>query len=110
MEIMSDLPVFYWRPGCGFCMALRWRLKAARIPVLEINIWRDAAAAARVRSIAGGNETVPTVVVGEDAFVNPSVDRVREAVRAWRPELLEQAADTGHRKALRRWWKRRVRR
>ena len=46
------------------------------------NIWEDPDAAAFVRSVAGGNETVPTVVVGDKAMVNPSIDEVIEALPA----------------------------
>ncbi len=38
----------------------------------EVNIWDDPSAAAFVRSVANGNETVPTVTVGTAAFVNPT--------------------------------------
>lgn len=68
--------VFYWRPGCGFCRRLRRGLDAAGVTLVERNIWNDPAAAAFVRSVAGGNETVPTVVVGAAALVNPSVDEI----------------------------------
>lgn len=78
---------FYWRPGCPFCMMLRGRLARTRLPVTEINIWENADAAARVRSVAGGNETVPTVFVGGYAMVNPSVNQVLAAVREYAPEL-----------------------
>ena len=44
-------------------MALRVGMWFARIPNRRVNIWRDPDAAARVRAAAGGNETVPTVVV-----------------------------------------------
>jgi len=80
---------FYWRPGCGFCMLLRAHLDAAHLPRHEVNIWEDAEAAARVRSVADGNETVPTVFVGPAAMVNPTIDEVLDAVRAHAPELLE---------------------
>jgi hypothetical protein len=43
------------------------------------------AAAARVRSVAGGNETVPTVLVGEQALVNPSAAEVLGQVRRAMP-------------------------
>ncbi|MQA85742.1 MAG: NrdH-redoxin [Streptosporangiales bacterium] len=78
---------FYWRPGCPFCARLRWNLRRARLPVSEINIWDDPAAAAGVRWITGGDETVPTVVVGARAMVNPSVGQVLDAVRAEAPDL-----------------------
>jgi hypothetical protein len=64
---------------------LRWQLRWARLRVREVNIWRDPAAAARVREITGGNETVPTVIVGERAMVNPSRAQVLAAVRPPQP-------------------------
>ncbi|MFD7263536.1 glutaredoxin domain-containing protein [Streptomyces sp. NPDC059874] len=71
----------YWRPGCAFCIKLRTQLRVARIPYRKVNIWRDPDAAAFVRSVADGNETVPTVVVGDrPAMVNPSLRQVRDAL------------------------------
>lgn len=66
----------YWRPGCGFCHVLRRELDRAGVDRSEVNIWEDPEAAAVVRSIAWGNETVPTVVVGDKAMVNPSAREV----------------------------------
>jgi mycoredoxin len=82
---------FYWRPGCPFCSALRRPLRRSGLPVRKINIWDDPAAAARVRSVAGGNETVPTVVIGKHALVNPSYRELEAAVRRFAPALLDQA-------------------
>lgn len=61
---------------------LRSGLRRAAIPTTEVNIWEDPEAAATVRDVAGGNETVPTVIVGDAALVNPSVDDVRKALAA----------------------------
>ncbi|MFF4434997.1 glutaredoxin domain-containing protein [Streptomyces sp. NPDC001513] len=78
----ANAVTMYWRPGCPFCIKLRTQLRLARIPYRKVNIWRDPEAAAFVRSVADGNETVPTVVVGaHPAMVNPSVRRIREALR-----------------------------
>ncbi|MFV5993944.1 hypothetical protein ACNPQM_16185 [Streptomyces sp. NPDC056231] len=52
-----------------------------------MNIWRDPEAAAFVRSVADGNETVPTVSVAGHAMVNPSKRQVLDAVRAHAPQL-----------------------
>lgn len=52
-------------------MRLRLALWRHRLPVRQVNIWRDPDAAAFVRSVADGNETVPTVVVAGRAMVNP---------------------------------------
>lgn len=54
------------------------------------NIWDDADAAAFVRSVARGNETVPTVTVGTLALVNPSIGELLDAVRTHAPALLER--------------------
>lgn len=80
--------VLYWRPGCPYCSRLRRDLDSIGLPVRAVDIWQDPTAAARVRSIAGGNETVPTVVVGSAALVNPSAVQVVDAVRKRAPDLL----------------------
>jgi mycoredoxin len=82
MGSQMSVPVtVYWRPGCPFCARLRQDLRVMGLPAEEVNIWADPAAAARVRSLAGGNETVPTVVIGERAFVNPPASEVLAQVR-----------------------------
>ncbi len=78
----------FWRPGCPYCAMLRLGLGRARVRAEWINIWEDPAAAARVRDITGGHETVPTVVVGTRAMVNPSARQVIAAVRARQPGTL----------------------
>ena len=52
------------------------------------NIWEDPAAAAVVRAAARGNETVPTVGVGDTYLVNPSLNAVLELVAREAPGLL----------------------
>ncbi|MFE2543987.1 glutaredoxin domain-containing protein [Actinacidiphila glaucinigra] len=79
--------VVYWRPGCTFCMKLRAQLRFARLRHTKVNIWRDPDAAAFVRSVADGNETVPTVTVAGRPMVNPTLRQLREAVRAYAPHL-----------------------
>lgn len=77
--------LFYWRPGCWFCANLRRKLEDADVQFRAINIWEDAEAAASVRTVAGGNETVPTVFVGARAMVNPSANAVLKAIHAETP-------------------------
>ncbi|WP_406456760.1 NrdH-redoxin [Streptomyces sp. NBC_00876] len=77
--------VVYWRPGCPYCMKLRLQLRFTKVRRTEVNIWRDPEAAAFVRSVADGNETVPTVTVAGKAMVNPSRRQVLEAVQALAP-------------------------
>jgi mycoredoxin len=87
--------VFYWRPGCGFCLMLRRRLRRAGVTLEERNIWEDPEAAAFVRSVAGGNETVPTVVVEGRALVNPSARTVLDRLGVERPGRRRHLGQTG---------------
>ncbi|SFQ72785.1 Glutaredoxin [Amycolatopsis arida] len=91
---------FYWRPGCPFCAALRRPLRRSGLPVREINIWTSPSAAAGVRAAAGGNETVPTVFVGEHAMVNPRSRELEAAVREFAPALLDHVRPTEPRRRL----------
>ena len=72
----TDAVHYYWRPGCPFCSMLRRGLDKAGIVTVDHNIWEDPDAAATVREHAGGNETVPTVVIGGVGLVNPSAKQV----------------------------------
>lgn len=46
-----------------------------------IDIWADPDTAAKVRPVARGNKTVPTVVIGSESLVNPSPNAVLVAIR-----------------------------
>jgi len=80
----------YWRPGCGFCSSLLRGLERNGLSFERVNIWDDPDGAVFVRSVAGGNETVPTVRVGEVALVNPTSTDVFRAVADQAPELLPE--------------------
>ncbi|GGI03823.1 mycoredoxin [Egicoccus halophilus] len=83
----------YWRPGCGFCSSLFRGLERTGLSFERVDIWQDEDAAAFVRSVADGNETVPTVRVGNDlALVNPSAREVLRAVADRDPDALPEAA------------------
>lgn len=86
----ADQPTleFYWRAGCGFCMALERNLTRLGVALDKRDIWSDPAAAAFVRSVANGNETVPTVRVGPAAKVNPSAAEVLAMLTEHAPHLL----------------------
>jgi mycoredoxin len=90
----------YWRPGCPFCIALRRPLRRSGLPLREVNIWTDRQAAARIRAATGGDETVPTVFVGDRALVNPSFRQVETLVREHAPHLLEAARPAPRRRGF----------
>lgn len=99
---------FYTRPGCPFSASLLRRLRRHGIPLEVHDIWTDRAAAAFVRSVARGNETVPTVVVGGAAFVNPSVRQVLAATSERAPHLLPEpgTATAAGGRSVRAWFRR----
>jgi mycoredoxin len=78
----------YWRPGCGFCSRLRRRLDEAGIATVDHDIWANPDDAAIVRRHARGNETVPTVVIGDVGLVNPSMNELARHLRQHAPQLL----------------------
>lgn len=78
----------YWRPGCGACSSLRMALAEAGVPARWHDIWADPDARAFVRSVAAGNETVPTVQIGERVLVAPRPRRVIDELLDVAPELV----------------------
>ena len=62
-------PIVYWRPGSFACLRLRLMLLFQTRRVLWVDVWRDPQGLAEVRALADGQDTVPTVVVKDDARV-----------------------------------------
>ncbi len=89
----------YWRPGCPYCARLTWGLRRLKVASTRLNIWTDADAAAFVRSVNGGNETVPTVLIGDTTLVNPSAREVRRELDKYLPHH----DDTQRRLVVVRW-------
>ncbi|MFI7596677.1 glutaredoxin domain-containing protein [Actinoplanes sp. NPDC049681] len=73
-------PIIYWRPGCPFCLRLRATVGLRARRAHWVDIWRDPEGAAAVRAVAGGNETVPTVILAGEPLVNPDPRRIRAAL------------------------------
>lgn len=74
--------VVYHRPGCTFCARLKLVLTGVRSRALWVDIWADPEAAAFVRSVNDGNETVPTVLIDGRPHTNPDPFTVRRALTA----------------------------
>lgn len=93
-DVRSAAPVtVYWRPGCGFCGSLLRGLERTGVAFDRVDIWEDEAGAAFVRSVANGNETVPTVRVVDVALVNPSPADVLREVRDRAPDQLPEGVE-----------------
>ena len=74
--------IVYWRPGCPSCTRLLGGLARLGVTHDAVDIWRDSDSASFVRQVAHGNETVPTVIVGDRTLVNPSLDELVGALGA----------------------------
>jgi mycoredoxin len=73
----------YSTTWCGYCRRLKGQLARAGIPITEVNIEEDPAAADLVMSVNNGNQTVPTLVFADgSALTNPSVAQVTERLAA----------------------------
>lgn len=88
METDDPILEVYWRPGCGYCSSMRAVLAEAGVPVEWHDIWDDPAAAAYVRSVAGGNETVPTVRFRDRVMVAPRPRQLVADLARTDPELV----------------------
>lgn len=76
----EDHAIVYWRPGCPYCADLLGGIDLDDERISLVNIWEDEDAAAFVRTLQDGNETVPTVVVGEQVLTAPDGDEVLAAL------------------------------
>lgn len=90
-----DAVDFYTRPGCPISAGL-WRgLDRRGVGLRRHDIWADPEAAERVRAAARGNETVPTVAVGDTVLVNPRVADVLAVLRREAPHLVPEPPEAG---------------
>ncbi len=77
----------YGRPGCPGVGPVLQLLDAAGVAYDYIDIRQDPDAAARVRELARGYESVPTVVLPDGrAMVEPSTLRLRQALQEQAPD------------------------
>ena len=74
--------VVYWRKGCPFCKRLQLALGRSVRDVVWVDVWADPEASAYVRSVNGGDEVVPTVVIDGEPHTNPSPRTVVAALRS----------------------------
>ena len=74
-------PVVLWRPHCPFCRILFSGIERHGLTVETCNIWEDDEARALLNQRIG-SETVPSVLVGDEILVNPSITELIATVNA----------------------------
>ena len=75
------VPVVLWRPACGFCRMLFAGLERHGIAHERRNIWDDDEARTALRDRIG-SETVPSVLLGDELLVNPSISELLGRIAA----------------------------
>ena len=86
----SELAV-YRRDNCGYCWKLERTLRAAGVDYDRRDIYADPEAAAFVRSVNDGNETVPTVVLPSgEVLTNPKPKDLLRELGIESPSLLQR--------------------
>lgn len=78
MTPTPETVTMYTTTWCGYCIRLKHQMRRAGINYQEIHLERNPEAAAFVRSVNGGNETVPTLVFPDSSTAtNPSIAEVK---------------------------------
>lgn len=81
-EISTDRLVLYGRPGCSSVTSVRRLLDEAGVVYNYLDIRQDAEAAARLRQLTGGYESVPTLVFPDGSvLVEPWVGALRKRLQ-----------------------------
>jgi mycoredoxin len=72
----------YSTTWCGYCQRLKKQLAREGVAFAEVDIEHDPSAEELVKSVNGGNATVPTLVFADgSAMTNPSLREVLAKVR-----------------------------
>lgn len=76
---MADQPTIYSTPWCGYCHRLMKQMDREGLAYQVVDIEQQPDAADYVRSVNGGNQTVPTVVFADgSALTNPSLAQIKQ--------------------------------
>jgi mycoredoxin len=83
---VSGQLTIYSTPWCGYCTRLKRHLDRSGISYVDVDIERDADAAAYVMGVNGGNQTVPTVTFPDGSTAtNPGIPEVMSRLGSAQP-------------------------
>jgi len=83
MDESSPVIILYGRPGCPSVTPIRRLLDEADVAYDYLDIRQDAEAAARLRQLTGGYESVPTLVFPDGSvLIEPWVGALRKRLQA----------------------------
>jgi mycoredoxin len=71
----------YGRPGCAMSQIVRRWLDRRGIPYRYVDIDRDPRMRSRLEWVTGGRVRSPTVVIGGEVLVQPTIEELEWALR-----------------------------
>lgn len=77
---MASPITVYSTTWCGHCKRLLRQLREADIAFQVVDLDEQPEHGRRIEAKTGGYRTVPTLDIGGDLFVNPTIGEVREAL------------------------------
>jgi mycoredoxin len=80
---MPDTIIIYGHPSCPDLGSIIGLLKQSKVKFTYIDIHQDSAAAARVRAINNGNESVPTLAFSDGStLTEPTVGELQSKLES----------------------------
>lgn len=77
---MTSPITVYSTTWCGHCKRLLRQLEEADIAFRVVDLDQHPQHGGRIEAKTGGYRTVPTLDIGGDLFVNPTIGEVKEAL------------------------------
>jgi mycoredoxin len=71
----------YGRPGCAISQMIRRWLDRRGIPYQYVDVERNPQARSQLAWLTGGRVRSPTVVIGGDVLVQPTIEELEWALR-----------------------------
>lgn len=79
---MRDRVTMYVTSWCGYCRRLKRQFAEAGISYHEVDVDEHPHHGKKIVRATGGYRTVPTVEVGGELLVNPTLEEVKQALKA----------------------------
>lgn len=77
-----DAITVYSTTWCGHCRRLTRQLDEEGIAYRVVDVDKDHSFDGKIMAATGGYRTVPTIAIGDELLVNPSLGQVRAALGA----------------------------
>lgn len=80
MKDPAETVTMFSTTWCGYCRRLKRQMDEAGIAYREVDLDDDPTHDERIIARTGGFRTVPTLEIGDELLVNPTIREVEEAL------------------------------